>query len=284
MLQMINSDQLNDERNQQYLDYGYDIAKKENMKSRQAAFLFPLIKKSLGSEGIEDKLFELAELMRSLNKPSAANTLYRGILDNHPDYDKAGDINTLMTVNVDSINNYIAHLGKQIFEDADNSGINRKASLAFVDACEAYALAYPNSENTPENLFKAAEVAKSIRTFPKSLSIYDWILERYPDYEKASTSLFLKGFIIENNLGDDEKAREVYNEFLKKYPKHDLADDVEFLIQNLGKTDEEILEMIESKRKGKHVQIGRSDQLYLLGYHRIKLGSLNFCCNLDLIL
>ena len=41
MLQMINSDQLNDERNQQYLDYGYDIAKKENMKSRQAAFLFP---------------------------------------------------------------------------------------------------------------------------------------------------------------------------------------------------------------------------------------------------
>lgn len=44
-------------------------------------------------------------------------------------------------------------------------------------------------------------------------------------------------------------AKSIYNEFLKKYPTHDLADDVQFLIDNLGKSDQEILEMIESKKK-----------------------------------
>ena len=81
------------------------------------------------------------------------------------------------------------------------------------------------------------------------MSIYDWILEKYPNYEKAPTSLFLKGFIIENNIKDDVMAKEIYNKFLSDYPKHDLADDVQFLIDNLGKSDQEILEMIESKKK-----------------------------------
>ena len=249
VLQTINSSELSDEKNKSYLDYGYNISKKEGMKSRQAAFLFPLVKSSLGTEGIENKLFELANLMKSLNKPTASNTLYRGIIDNYPNYEKIAEAQSSMSLQIDSINNYIADLGRKIFEQADNSGINRNAALAYVDGCEAYALAYPDSPEAAGNLFKAAEVAKSIRTFPKSLSLYDWILDKYPNYEKASTSLFLKGFIIENSLGDDELAREVYNEFLQKHPKHDLADDVEFLIQNLGKTDEEILQMIESKRK-----------------------------------
>ena len=133
--------------------------------------------------------------------------------------------------------------------EADNTGINKDAAMQYVDACEAYALAYPDNKNTADNLFKAAEVAKSIRTFPKSLSLYDWIIEKYPNYEKAPTALFLKGFIIENNIKDDKKAGEIYRQFLSQYPKHDLADDVEFLIENIGKSDQEILEMIEAKRK-----------------------------------
>jgi len=242
---------LSKEKQSGLLEYGYNIANKHNISSREAAFLFPLVKNSVGEPGAESKLFDLANLLKRLNKPTAANTIYQGIIDNHPQFEKMDEVRSGLSEEIGSIDDYIVKLGEQIFVEPDNAGVNRKASLAFVDACEAYALAYPNSSKAPDNLFKAAEVAKSIRTFPKSLSIYDWIVESYPDYEKAATSLFLKGFIIENNLGDDEKAREIYNDFLAKYPTHDLADDVQFLIENLGKTDEEILQMIESRRKDK---------------------------------
>jgi hypothetical protein len=36
---------------------------------------------------------------------------------------------------------------------------------------------------------------------------------------------------------------------VEKYPSHDLADDVQFLLDNLGKSNEEILEMIENKKQ-----------------------------------
>lgn len=242
---------ISDDQRNAFLEYGYDIAKTHSITSREAAFLFPIVKANLGQAGNEVKLYDLALLMKKLNKPEASNTIFKGIAENFPNFEKAGEAQTNMTEAIESIDDYITTLGEGIFVNPDNTGINRQASLKYVNACEAYAMIYSDSPNAPDYLFRAAEVAKSIRTFPKSISIYDWIIDAYPNYEKAPTSLFLKGFIIENNLGDDDSAREIYESFIKKYPQHDLADDVGFLIENLGKTDEEILEMIESKRKDK---------------------------------
>ena len=61
--------------------------------------------------------------------------------------------------------------------------------------------------------------------------------------------MFLKAYVLENNLNDIERARETYNAFLAKYPTHHLADDVNFLLENLGKSDDEILELITKKQK-----------------------------------
>ena len=239
---------LSDSKKNELLEYGLKVSKEQNLPTRAAAFLFPLVKNNATAPNTADRIFDLAAYMKSMKKETASNTLYKGLLDNFPGFSRIGEVKQHMTVPIDSIDVYIKSLGGKLFEDVDNTGINKTAALQYVDACEAYALAYPQSPQTPETLFKAAEVAKSLRTFSKSLSLYDWILEKYPNYDKAPTSLFLKGFIIENNIGDDTKARELYDAFLVRYPKHDLADDVQFLIDNLGKTDEQILDMIESKR------------------------------------
>ncbi len=237
------------ERRSELLELGYEVATDQRITARRAAFLFPIVKNNIGDPSNISRLFDLGVVMRQLEKSSAANTIFKGIIDQYPDFGKVSEAQSAMSEPIENIDDYIQKLGESIFADPDNTGINRQASLFFVDACEAYATVYNNSPKAPEYLFKAAEVAKSIRTYPKSLSLYDWIVESYPDYEKSATSLFLKGFIIENNLGDDEKAKEIYDLFLEKHPSHDLADDVQFLLENLGKTDEEILEMIEAKRK-----------------------------------
>ena len=230
------------------LKQGYDISSAQGIVSRTSGFLFSMLKE--GGSSDPGKIFELGKLMKNARKEGAANVLFNSIVEESPDWEGIGEVKSMMTETLTSSDAYITTLGKKLFEDVDNTGINRTAAMKYVNACEAYAIAFPdNLKVTPDNLFKAAEVAKSIRTFPKSLSIYDWILEKYPNYEKAPTSLFLKGFIIENNIKDDVMAKEIYNKFLSDYPKHDLADDVQFLIDNLGKSDQEILEMIESKKK-----------------------------------
>ena len=237
-----------------FLEYGYSLSKNHNMTSRMASFLVALIREDYINENTAQRIYDLSGIMSKLKKDNVSLILNHGLSSNFKDFEKSAELDHSLPEGINNIDELIADLGGKIFEDPDNTGINRAASLKYVDACEAYALVYPNNPNSPANLFKAAEVAKSLRTFPKSLSLYDWIIEDYPDYEKTATALFLKGFIIENNLGDDEKAREVYNEFIKRFPSHELVDDVQFLLENLGKTDEEILEMIEQKRKDRETE------------------------------
>ena len=251
ILSSLGEQKFDKETQKKYMEYGLKVANQQNIITRKAGFLMALVKDDYSNAETSNRIFELSEIMKKMNKTTVSNTLSKGLLNTFPNFDKADKAKALLTEDMPNLDEYIAALGKSIFENPDNTGINRNASLAYVDACEAFALVNPTSENSPGYLFKAAEVAKSLRTFPKSLTLYDWVIDKYPNYEKAGTAMFLKGFIIENNLGDDVKAKEVYEAFLKKYPHHDLADDVQFLIENLGKTDEEILKMIEGKQKGK---------------------------------
>jgi len=250
ILNTLGTQKLDKDTQKKYMEYGLKVSNQQNIVTRKGAFLMALIKDDFSNSATADRVFELSEIMKKMNKTTVSNTLVKGLLSSFPSFEKADQARAMLTEDIPNIDEYITALGKSIFENPDNTGINRNASLAYVDACEAYALVNPTSQNSPGYLFKAAEVAKSLRTFPKSLTLYDWVIERYPNYEKAGTAMFLKGFIIENNLGDDIKAKEVYDAFLKKFPTHDLADDVQFLIDNLGKTDEEILKMIEGKQKG----------------------------------
>lgn len=246
---VLGSPELDEKKEIPFLEYAYKVAAEQNMNSRKASFLYPLVKEDYSNPENVKRIDELIKIMDKLKKNSVSIVLTEGLIKNYPEYSQENGYSSVLPDTVENLDAYILELGEKIFENPDNSGINRKASLSYVDACEAYALVFPNSPLTPENLFKAAEVAKSLRTFPKSLGLYDWIIEKYPDYEKTATSLFLKGFIIENNLGNEEKARQVYESFLERYPSHELADDVQFLLENLGKTDEEILQMIEERRK-----------------------------------
>jgi len=64
--------------------------------------------------------------------------------------------------------------------------------------------------------------------------------------------LFLKGFILSDELKKYDEAKKIFNEFLEKYPDSELADDVQSLLKYMGKSDKEILEMMEkNKEKGK---------------------------------
>lgn len=249
--QQLSSADLSAAKRKELLSEGIKVAEEQNLVNRKGGFLFPYVKDNSKEAGIDNKIYDLAVLMKSMNKTAAANVLFKGLTDMFPNSKHKDEIAGQMTETIPSADEYVTSLGEKIFDNPDDIGVNRKAALQYVDVCEAYVLVYPESTAAPEFLFKAAEVAKSIQTFPKSLSIYDWMIDKYPNYEKTPTAMFLKGFIIENNLGNDSLAMVCYKEFMQRYPNDDLVDDAQFLIDNLGKTDEEILQMIEEKRSSK---------------------------------
>lgn len=226
-----------------------DIARHNNLTNKQISFLLLLCKEYPNDPQAKNRLLELANIMHKINKKQAANVLYSGVIDRFADSDAAEEAKAKRAPEVSDVKQYLTKVGEDVFVDPDKFGVNRKAAQSFVDACEAYALAYPGTKEAPEFLYKATEVSRTLRTFTKSLSMYDWIIDQYPQYEKAPTAMFLKGFIIENELNNDEAAMEVYRKFLAQYPDHQLTDDVQFLLDNVGKTDEEIMDMIEKNKK-----------------------------------
>lgn len=126
-----------------------------------------------------------------------------------------------------------------------------KAAMGTVRAYEAFAAQKAGDAKTPEYLFKAAEIQRSLKNFKKAIQNYETILDKYTDYEKTPHSMFLLGFIYENDLQDNEKAKEIYEKFLAKHPEHELADDVKFSLDNLGISPEEIIKRFEEKNAKK---------------------------------
>jgi len=226
-----------------------DIARHNSLTNKQISFLLLLSKEYPNDPKAKTRLLELANIMYKINKKQAANVLYSGVLDRFADTDAAEEAKSKRAPEVSNVKQYLTRVGEDVFVDPDKFGINRKAAQSYVDACEAFALAYPDTKEAPEFLYKATEISRTLRTFTKSLSMYDWIIDEYPQYEKAPTAMFLKGFIIENELNNDEAAMKVYKTFLSRYPDHQLRDDVQFLLDNVGKTDEEIMDMIEKNKK-----------------------------------
>lgn len=228
---------------------GVELGKKHKLSSQTVSFLMPLIRDYNADPKLPDYIFDLGEIMNSSNQTHASDIILNEFINKYPNHSSNATAKGLLSKEVESTEKYILELGELIFKNPDQYGLNKKAAQNYVDACEAFALLNPENLLSPNYLYKAAEIARSLRTFPKTLSLYDWIIDKYPSFEKTPTTLFLKGFVIENELKDEDAAKNVYHDFLKTYPDHDLADDVKFLLENIGKSNEEILKIIEKNKK-----------------------------------
>ena len=111
---------------------------------------------------------------------------------------------------------------------------------------KAYAKAFAADTLGAAYLAKAAELARLNQDFDQAIAIYEEIMNNYPEAQQASKALFMKGFTLDNDLKKTAEAKVVYEAFLQQYPNDDFADDTAFLLKNLGKSEEEIIQQFES--------------------------------------
>ena len=142
----------------------------------------------------------------------------------------------------------IADFEKTIY--GDTTGMLDKVKLAELNELYiSFASTYPVDEKSPDYLYSAATISMNFMDSHKAIELFNRIMDEYPNYEKKAECLFMTGFIYDNNLQDYDKAKDVYEEFLEKYPDDVFADDARASIDNLGKSLEEIIEEFERRNQ-----------------------------------
>jgi hypothetical protein len=114
-----------------------------------------------------------------------------------------------------------------------------------------YAALYPGDSLSADFLFKGGEIATAIQAYPNALHCYEMITTSYPSFVYARESLYLQGYLFDNFLNNDAKAKAIYEQFLTKYSSGNYVADAKAAIVNLGKTDEELIKEFEKKNKEK---------------------------------
>lgn len=132
--------------------------------------------------------------------------------------------------------------------NASTGTLNPTESREFVRVATELADKYPNDTLAALPLYRAAEVVRALNDPKRAAAIYKQVHDTYPTFSKAPEALFMLAFTYDEDLGNLEAAKATYEKFLKLYPDNVFAEATPMLIQNLGKSDEEILRQLEEQQ------------------------------------
>ena len=141
----------------------------------------------------------------------------------------------------------IAVLEKELM--SSNTKIDSIKAQKLIDLYVNFADNFRTDTITPVYLLKAADISMNILKHQQSIQLLDRIIKDYTGFSKLPDCLFLKAFIYENQAKDLEKAKIYYDEFLKKYPNHELAPSAKAAIDNMGIPMDILIKSFEEKNK-----------------------------------
>jgi hypothetical protein len=98
--------------------------------------------------------------------------------------------------------------------------------------------------------FELAHVFSDRENFNEAQREYRAFYRTWPTSPDAEKAMFSRGFILTENLHLNDEALKVFEEFKKTYPKSDLTESVDWLVQNIksnGKLADELMKKIEAE-------------------------------------
>ncbi len=143
----------------------------------------------------------------------------------------------------------IARIEKILTNDTTGN-INIAAAYEIIKYYSTYSINFPDDSATPEYLFRKANIYNALNQGKNAIDVLEKIQKEYPNFHKTGLCLFMEANIYENQLKDLDKARNAYQKFITLYPHHPLANDAKVLLENLGKTPEELFQSFSKKNDG----------------------------------
>jgi tetratricopeptide (TPR) repeat protein len=230
-----------DEQRNLLLELGFDYS--QNFIDGNNLFGMELLKSNFKSEKSPEILWKLSQNLKIQNKVDLATIMVHSLKLNFKD-NRISNLPSDDNWNMITAD-WIKGKGLLIFDSVDTTKLSETNAQRYVDICEAYAITHQSDPLSADLLYQAAEIARSLNTIEKSVALYDNLIYLFPDHSEIPNAMFIKGFLLENNLGLKEIAKETYNLFLTRYPNHDRAKDVNFLLENLNVPDADLLKNVQ---------------------------------------
>lgn len=234
------------EDHKEILTKGIELCTKN--KNTNYALIF---KKEYAKAYPEDKNTEkyLLDYTASLDEDKnelEVKLLYDGISKRWPNNKKAKENANRIKRNITEFDFFLNETGKQMFGSPEVFKIDSARVEQYISLCEHFVLAYPNEQKAASLLMMGAQAAKTGKNPQKAIELFDWVWRYFPQFSDAPLALFLKGFTYETDLGQKEFAIDAYKTFLKKYPKDKKIKEVQFLLDNIHKSESELLKKVEN--------------------------------------
>ncbi len=237
------------ERNSRYLYRAAGIYYRMNRNNAALDLLRKALKNYQGSNNTVNNAFLLATIHDEVYSDKAiATTIYQALQDYDLDDDQKATLEEKLKNVNQPIVEILTDLQKKVFNDSVGR-IDYRFANEYIQSSEVFVYLSPDHPAAADVALKAAETARTVRAFPKAMNLYEIISERYQDHPKAPQALFLRAFTLDNDLKRLDEARALYEKFLELYPNDEFADDTEFLLKNLGKSDEEIIQSFSNEEQ-----------------------------------
>lgn len=241
------------EKRLDYLQRALELSQEQKSNLKVISYLQQILNEYPDHENAIIWLEEMGSLYKVMNRPHVADVFYLSFTERYPQNTKTPEFKKMIRTDVPTADSLLRKLSLEMFND---SLFRLEADLAYsyVEGCQVYSLINPGDSMSAEYLHKAAETLRSLRAIDRSLKVYDKIIDQYPGHPRASQALFLKAFTYDNNLKELDSARKYYTVFLEKHPDDDFTSSAKFLLENLGKSDDELIEVLQNKQKEEVVQ------------------------------
>jgi len=136
---------------------------------------------------------------------------------------------------------------KEVFSRNFDVPLEKKQQL--MDMYVGFVDIFPQDSLSPEFLFSCATVASASQQELYSITLYQRIYNDYPDHALRPVALMYWALTYDN-MGDVERAKPLYEQFLVMFPDSPFVTDVENLLEMVDKSPEEwILKMMELEEK-----------------------------------
>lgn len=120
-----------------------------------------------------------------------------------------------------------------------------------VEKYEAFANAEAEETEAIDALFKGVSIAQYSKSYAKAAQLLQQIYTDYPESNGAIRARFDEAYLYDDKIKNTDKAKELYEAFIKDYPDNEYTILAKQSLSVLGKSLEDILK--EAKEKAKEV-------------------------------
>lgn len=110
---------------------------------------------------------------------------------------------------------------------------------------------YQNEDSVlRRSTYEIAHLASDLDDYKTAEREYLAFYRVWPSSPEAEKAMFSRGFILSENLHRNDEALKVFDEFLKTYPKSELKESVDWLVQNIktnGKLADDLMKKISEE-------------------------------------